>query len=104
LLWKNYPLKQVAAAPDRPQLAATAAPAAPAPTTDELRVPGGMLVLLAGFALLLVTALVALVPMRALPSRVGAAVDGRRELLEFVATCALGLGIALTLLVAFAWS
>jgi hypothetical protein len=94
----------VVAARDRPRLTANAAPAAPAATTDELRIPGGILALLVGFALVLATAVLAVVPVRALPSRVGTAVDGRRELLEVVGMCALGLGIALTLLVAFAWS
>jgi hypothetical protein len=105
LLWKSYPLKQVAAAPDRPQLAATAAPAATPAATDELRLPAGLLFLLAGgFLFLLVTAAVAVVPARALPARVATAVDRRGEQLLFVALCALGLCFTVVFLIAFASS
>jgi hypothetical protein len=57
--------------------------------------------LVGGLLFLLITAAVAVVPARALPARAAVAVDGRRELLLFVALCALGLGLALALLVAF---
>ena len=97
--------KRLAAAPERSRLVAAAAPVTPATTTDELRLPSGVLAFLAaGFALLLVTAAVAIVPGRTLPHRIAAEIDGRRELLFFVALCTLAVGFALTLLVAIASS
>jgi hypothetical protein len=71
-------------------------------TRDELRLPAGLLFLLAGgFLFLLVTAAVALVPERALPLRLADAVDGRGEQLLFAALCALGLCFAGAFLIAF---
>ena len=97
--------KRLAAAPERSRLVAAAAPVTPATTTDELRLPSGVLAFLAaGFALLLVTTAVAIVPVRALPRRIAAEIDGRRELLFFVALCTLAVGFVLTLLVAIASS
>jgi hypothetical protein len=88
---------------DRPQLAAAAgAPVAAGATRDELRLPAGLLFLLAGGLLfVLVTAAFAVIPARALPARAAIAVEGRREQLLFGALCALGLGFTLALLVAF---
>jgi hypothetical protein len=88
---------------DRPRLAAAAgAPVAARATRDELRLPAGLLFLLAGgFLFLLVTAAVAVVPERALPVRLADAVDGRGEQLLFVALCALGLCFVVAFLIAF---
>jgi hypothetical protein len=98
-------VKRVSHEPDRPHLVAVATPVTGSAATDELRLPAGLLLLLAGgFLFLLVTAAVAVVPAHALPTQVAAAVDGRREQLLFVALCALGLGFVLTLFVAFASS
>lgn len=97
--------RRSAAGPDRSRLDAAPVPVAPAAATGELRIPSALLALLAaGFVALLATAAVAIVPTRAFPTRVAAAVDGRRELLLFVALCTLALGLLLTLLVAFASS
>lgn len=93
------------AKPRRPRLVATAAPLAPAVTAKEVRLPAALLALIAAaFMFLLVTAAVALVPARALPARVSAAVDGRRELLVFIALCALGFAFGIVLLMALASS
>jgi hypothetical protein len=89
-------------APKRPPLVAAAA-VAPAATTDDLRVPSGVLFLfVAAFLFLLVTAAVALVPSRALPARLSVAVGRRREQLLFLALCSVGVGFAIVLLVALA--
>jgi hypothetical protein len=71
-----------------------------------VRLPAAVLFLLAGgFMFLLVTAAAAVVPARALPARVAAAVNGRGEQLLFVALCALGsLCFGLAFLIAFASS
>jgi hypothetical protein len=53
---------------------------------------------------LLVTGAVVVLPVRMLPARLAAAVDGRRENLLFVALCALSFGFVLVLLVALASS
>lgn len=95
--------KRPAPEPDRPRfVAVAAAPVAARAPRDELHLPSGGLFLLAGgFLFLLVTAAVAVVPARALPVRVAAAVDGRSEQLLFVALCALGLCFAVAFLIAF---
>jgi hypothetical protein len=88
--------------PERPPLVAAAA-VAPAATTDDLRLPSGVLFLFAAaFLFLLVAAAVALVPSRALPARLSVAVGRRREQLLFVALCMVGVGFAVVLLVALA--
>lgn len=95
--------KQPAPGRERPRLVAAAARVAPPAATNELRLPNGALMLLAAAGLfLLVTVAVAAIPARALPSQVAERIDGRREQLLFVGLCALGVGFALTLLLAFA--
>ncbi|HET7554645.1 MAG TPA: hypothetical protein VFJ75_03205 [Gaiellaceae bacterium] len=81
------------------------APAALAATTNAVRVPAGILLLIpAAFGFLLVIATLVVLPERVLPARVAAAVDGRREHLVFVALCALSLGFVLVFFVALASS
>jgi len=94
-----------AAGRNRPQLVAATAPAPLAATTNDLRVPAGILLLIpVAFVFLLVIATVVVLPERVLPARVAAAVDGRREDLVFVALCALSLGFVLVFFVALASS
>ena len=86
-------------------MAAPAAPVAPPPATDELRLPAGLLVLLAAAVVfLLATSALAFVSARVLPREVAEKVEGRREQLLFIGLCALGVGSAWALLVAFASS
>jgi hypothetical protein len=78
-------------------------PVAPAATTNELHVPAVAVEFLAvAFALLLAAAAVAVVPARALPSRLSAAIDGRRELLLLGALGILGFAFVLILLLGLA--
>jgi hypothetical protein len=100
--YKRPVAKRPAPERDRPRSVAAAAPVAASAPRDELRLPAGIVFLLAGGLLfLLVTAAVAVIPARALPARAAVAVEGRREQLLFVGLCALGLGFTLALLVAF---
>lgn len=86
-----------AAGRNRLELAAAAAPA----TTNELRIPAAITFLvLVAFVLLLVSAAVALLPLRVLPARVGASLDGHRADLMLVALCTLASSFVLVLLVA----
>ena len=87
----------------RPHLVAAALPVAPAATTHELHVPPAVVGFLAvSFALLLAAAAVAVVPARALPSRLSAAIDGRRDLLLLGALSILGFAFALIFLLGLA--
>jgi hypothetical protein len=70
-----------------------------------VHLPVGVFALFAAaFLCLLLAAAVAIVPASALPSRVAAAVDGRREALLFVALCVLGFGLVVMLFIALASS
>ena len=70
--------------------------------TNELRLPTGVLVLLAAAPVfLLVTSALVLVPARVLPREVAENVEGRREQLVFIGLCARGVGLFLALLIAF---
>jgi hypothetical protein len=103
---RSHPVpKQPAPGRERPRLVAAAAQVASPAATNELRLPAGVLMLLAAGALfLLVIVAVAAIPARALPSKVAERVDGRREQLLFVGLCTLAAGFALTFLLAFAAS
>ena len=86
-----------------PHLVAAAVPAPPAATTHELHVPAAVVGFFAvSLALLLAAAAVAVVPARALPSRLSAAIDGRRDLLLLGALGILGFAFALILLLGLA--
>jgi hypothetical protein len=86
-------------------LVAAAAPAAPVATTNDQAVPAGILLLVpVALVLLLVVATVVSLPDRVLPTAVAGAVEGRRESLVFVASCALLLSLVLVLLVTLASS
>jgi hypothetical protein len=76
---------------------------APNATTNELHVPAAAVGFLAvAFALLLAVAAVAFVPARALPSRLSATIDRRRDLLLLGALSILGFAFALIVLLALA--
>jgi len=94
-----------AAGRNRLQLVAANAPAALAPTTNEIRVPTGILLLIpVAFVFLLIIVTLAVLPVRMLPAPVVIALDGRREHLVFVTLCALSFAFVLVLLVALASS
>ena len=100
-------MARASAAPDgtAPQLGGRDCTCALAATTNDLRVPAGILLLIpVAFLFLLVVATVVVLPAALLPARVAAAVDGRREDLMFVALCALSLGFVLVFFVALASS
>jgi hypothetical protein len=102
-LTRPTPNRSPGAQPPKQRLVAAGLPIAPAAATNQLRLPPGVLAFLAfSLAILLATAAAVLVPARALPPRLSAAVDGRRELLLLGALCLLGLGFALVLLVGLA--
>lgn len=89
----------------RSQLVAATAPAALAATTNEVRVPAGILLLIpVAFVFLLLIVTLVVLPVRVLPAPAAAALDGRREHLVFVALCALSFGFVLVLLVVLASS
>lgn len=98
------PAKPPSASTKQPgtRLAAASLPVAPA-ATNRLNLPSPILAFLAlSLAILLATAALVVVPARALPSRLSAAVDGRRELLLLGALCLLGFGFAVALLIGLA--
>lgn len=81
------------------------APPARVATTDDLRLPAGIVLFVLGaFVFLLFIGTVVILPVRVLPTRVAVAVDGRRETLMFVALCALSFALVLVLLAALALS
>ena len=88
-------------APGRNRLELAGAAASASATTNELRIPAAITFLvLVAFVLLLVSAAVALLPLRVLPARVGASLDGHRADLMLVALCTLASSFVLVLLVA----
>jgi hypothetical protein len=90
-----------AARRNRLELVAADAPAAMAPTTNGIRVPTGILLLIpVAFVFLLIIVTLAVLPVRVLPAPVATALDGRREHLLFVALCTLSFAFVLVLLVA----